>query len=145
MPVVLVAAGIALGMFAFTTGGELGHHLWVASALALLAFGALALFMWHRRQLAYIREQHLVIIGRYRNVHGLRPWPKACLDCGHESSDWRGCRDHDNAESSPCAKLLYAREHAGDVPDSLPNENWRADILGPRDRDQSDDKTAIGS
>jgi hypothetical protein len=144
MPIIAAVVVVLAGAYAYTTGVTLGHELWMITGLAVLAFATLALTMWHRRQLAYIREQHLVIIGRYRNLSMHKAWPKACLDCGHEASDWRGCRDHDNTETSPCAAFLYNRERAEMAPETLPNENWQADILGPHDRNNADDKTAIG-
>jgi hypothetical protein len=109
LAVIGVAAAIAMGQ---QLGAQAGHLLWLPVALGVLAFAAVAVGAWHRRRMAEIHELRLVEIGRWRRIGLHAPWPKACRDCGQTVHDWKATRAHDNPETSPCMRLVLARDAA---------------------------------
>lgn len=140
MPIVLAIVGLFVGAFVLNAGDAAGHALWLPVVLGGLAFATLALWWWHRRALAHLNQLHLVVIGRYANVHAYRPWPKYCLDCGQEMSSSRQCVAHDDPESSPCMKLRVANE-AVDAAAEPSTARYTAEVL---DTPAEDGGHAIG-
>jgi hypothetical protein len=130
-----VAIGIAL-VFAIAAAWRLGinagNALWLWAILGGLGVIVAALWAWHRRELGRIHELYAVEVGRYRRDGWARSWPKWCQDCGAAFNGWAALRAHDDTETSPCARYLEHRERTEPAPATLPNEQWQADILGPR-------------
>ena len=90
------------------------HAIWLLGGLLVLA--ALWLFLWHQRRMGELYELHNVVVGRYRQLHVGRKWPKGCRDCGASMYKWWQTRAHDNAETSPCMILATARHAAETAP-----------------------------
>lgn len=147
MPVVLVLAAVFALAFAYKAGESAGQALWLPVVLALLLFGALALYLWHRRALDHIRHLHLEHMsdGRWTQVNKFQKYPKRCIDCGYRAHTWREASVHDNPYTSPCAAMRERRLEleAGDAagielepaPGTRPGSGWKAEAV-PSDREQ---------
>jgi hypothetical protein len=105
--------------------------LWLAAAFLVLVACGLAL--WHRQRMAELRELHNDVLGNWRRLSPVRPWPKACLSCGATAYDWRSVRLHEDTDRSACAAFTARLEAAGGAPREPP---WTAVVEGNEDAEE---------
>ena len=96
--------------------------LWIGAFMLVLGWGAL--WLYHRRKTAELRDLEAGQLGGWRQLHPPSRWPKACRSCGQPAHDWRSVRDHRNPESSACAAHLARQEALERTPD--PVSSWTA-------------------
>jgi hypothetical protein len=82
----------------------------LVTGFVALALGALFLILWHRRQLAELRERHTEHEGLFVLVSKAQRWPKSCVSCHHRVYSHREASRHSDPALSPCAALAEARE-----------------------------------
>lgn len=123
--VLLCSAAMSAGQQA---GAQIGRALWLWVVLGLLAFIALAIYLWTRRELHRIHELYHVELGSWARDSWLRDWPKYCLHCGQQANHWKAVRAHDD---SPCYRQRRADEQAADkeAERKLPMDGFRAEVL----------------
>lgn len=130
-PLVLGIVAVALAAFAIQSADAAAAALWPLVVMLVLAFATIALFTWHRRQMAHLQQLHLVVVGRYADVNIYRPWPKYCTDCGQTIESWRQAGAHDDETSSPCMKLRIVND-AADAAPGLP-ARYTAEVIEPKE------------
>jgi len=132
MPVLAAIVGLFVIVLVGRSALDAAHAGWPLVTLAAVVLTWVALLLWHRRRMHELHELHLVTVGRWRNVHLHHPWPKACRDCGQEVGNWRSARDHDEPDTSPCARYLFHRDALERRPAeavSPPADSWEADVI----------------
>ena len=96
--------------------------LWIGAVMLVLGWAAL--WLYHRRKLAELRDLEAGQLGGWRQLHPPSRWPKACRSCGATAHDWRSVRAHGDPESSACAAHQARLEAAERTPD--PVSSWTA-------------------
>ena len=96
--------------------------LWIGAVM--LALGWAALWLYHRRKLAALRDLEAGQLGGWRQLHPPSRWPKACRSCGMVAHDSRSTLTHMDPESSACAAHLARLEALERTPD--PVSSWTA-------------------
>lgn len=93
---------------------------WFVFFAAAVVLSYTALHLHHRRRIAEIYELHAKVTGRHRRLHPFLPWPKVCNDCGQEAHHLTQITAHNDAETSPCARLAADRDRAALAPPDAP-------------------------
>jgi hypothetical protein len=138
VPVVACIVAVMLVFFAYRVGVNAGNALWLPVVLAAIGAIALALHLWHRRQLHRIHELYSVELGNYYRMSMVRDWPKYCGQCGVSVHSWKQVRAHDNEITSPCMRLRHYLDSLERPAESLPMEGFTAEVLGPPPQQQAE-------
>jgi hypothetical protein len=103
----------------------------LVTGFVALALGALALVLWHRRQLAELRELHTEHEGLFVLVSKAQRWPKSCVACHQRVYSHREASRHSDPALSPCAALAEAREARQLADDRAAAEapRWTAEVI----------------
>jgi hypothetical protein len=109
-----IAAAVFLAVVIHAADWAATRVLWICAALLLL--GAAGLALWHRRKVAELRELHNDVIGGWRRISTVTPWPKECRSCGQPAYSWAATRVHRDQQTSACAAHLARQEAAEDAP-----------------------------